>query len=64
MIVRCAAGKKLQNLIGDVYQSQGQVIEVKPLRTRLEDLFVEAVSARDDNAVRASRQTGDTARNR
>ncbi len=64
MIVRCAAGKKLQNLIGDVYQSQGQVIEVKPLRTRLEDLFVEAVSSRDEGTVRESRRTGNTATHR
>lgn len=49
MIVRCSGDHKLQNLIADVYSSQGHVVEVKPLRTRLEDVFVDAVqSARAD----------------
>jgi ABC-2 type transport system ATP-binding protein len=54
MIVRCAGDHKLQNLIADVYTSQGHVVEVKPLRTRLEDVFVQAVqSAGAEDAPRA-----------
>lgn len=45
MIVRCQGDQKLQNLIADVYSSQGHVVEVKPLRTRLEDVFVETVQS-------------------
>ncbi len=45
MIVRCTGDRKLQNLIADVYSSQGHVVEVKPVRTRLEDVFVDAVQA-------------------
>ena len=44
MIVRCA-DRKLQDLIADVYSSHGHVVEVKPLRTRLEDVFVDTVRA-------------------
>jgi hypothetical protein len=43
MIVRCAGDRKLQDLIADVYSSQGHVVEVKPLRTCLEDVFVDTV---------------------
>jgi hypothetical protein len=43
MIVRCEGDRKLQNLIADVYSSHGHVVEVKPLRTRLEDVFVDAM---------------------
>lgn len=50
MIIRCA-DSKLQELIADVYSSEGRVVEVKPLRTRLEDVFVDAVnSARGESS--------------
>ena len=29
--------------MGDVYAAEGYVVEVKPLRSRLEDIFVDAV---------------------
>jgi ABC-2 type transport system ATP-binding protein len=51
MIIRCTGDRTLQNLIADVYSSEGHVVEVKPLRTRLEDVFVDAVkSARGEAA--------------
>ncbi len=57
MILRCAGDRKLQNLIADVYSSQGHVIEVKPLRTRLEDVFVDAVrEARAGEAPRGANE--------
>lgn len=57
MIVRCDGDRKLQNLIADVYSSQGHVVEVKPLRTRLEDVFVDAVqSARDGGPTRGANE--------
>lgn len=45
MIVRCAGDHKLKMLVADVYASNGRVVEVKPVRTRLEDVFVDAVGA-------------------
>ena len=45
MILRVSADQRLKSLIDDVYASRGSVVEVKPLRTRLEDVFVDAVGA-------------------
>jgi ABC-2 type transport system ATP-binding protein len=44
-IMRCGEAK-LRDLVSDVYAADGHVVEVKPIRTPLEDLFVDAV--RDD----------------
>jgi ABC-2 type transport system ATP-binding protein len=41
-IVRCDE-PRLKDLVADVYAAEGHVVEVKPLRTRLEDVFVDAV---------------------
>lgn len=41
-IVRCAE-ERLKDLVADVYAAEGHVVEVKPLRTRLEDVFVDVV---------------------
>jgi len=41
-IVRCDE-TRLKDLVADVYAAEGHVVEVKPLRTRLEDVFVDAV---------------------
>jgi ABC-2 type transport system ATP-binding protein len=49
MIVRCTGDQKLQDLVADVYASHGHVVEVKPLRTRLEDVFVETVKSHTDS---------------
>jgi ABC-2 type transport system ATP-binding protein len=45
VIVRCAGDQKLKALVADVYASNGRVVEVKAVRTRLEDVFVDAVAA-------------------
>ncbi len=55
MIIRCV-DKKLQSLIADVYSSEGRVVEVKPLRTRLEDVFVEAVAAAREESPEGARR--------
>ena len=52
-IVRCD-DRRLKNLIADVYAAEGHVVEVKPLRTRLEDVF-RRFRARDIDAGSASR---------
>jgi ABC-2 type transport system ATP-binding protein len=41
-IVRCDE-PRLKNLVADVYAAEGHVVEVRPLRTRLEDVFVDLV---------------------
>jgi ABC-2 type transport system ATP-binding protein len=57
MIVRCAGDRKLQNLIADVYSSQGHVVEVKPLRTRLEDVFIDTMrSANSGESPRSANE--------
>jgi ABC-2 type transport system ATP-binding protein len=45
MILRVAGDQRLKSLIDDVYAAKGAVVEVKPLRTGLEDVFVDAVGA-------------------
>ncbi len=45
VILRCTGDRKLQHLIADVYSSQGHVVEVKRLRSRLEDVFVDTMKA-------------------
>jgi len=46
-IVRCDE-PRLKDLVADVYAAEGHVVEVKPMRTRLEDVFVDAVQASSD----------------
>lgn len=45
-IVRCAGDQRLKSLIDAVYSASGRVLEVKPLRSGLEDAFVDVVGAR------------------
>ncbi|HEX6790166.1 MAG TPA: ABC transporter ATP-binding protein, partial [Candidatus Krumholzibacteria bacterium] len=45
-IVRCAGDHRLKALIDEVYAADGRVIEVKPLRSGLEDVFVDVVGNR------------------
>lgn len=45
-IVRCAGDQRLKSLIDAVYAVNGRVIEVKPLRSGLEDVFVDVVGQR------------------
>ncbi len=48
-IVRCDEAR-LRDLVADVYATEGHVVEVKPLRTRLEDVFVDTVDGTDGSA--------------
>ncbi len=45
-IVRCANDERLKALIDEVYAADGRVIEVKALRSGLEDVFVDVVGQR------------------
>jgi ABC-2 type transport system ATP-binding protein len=45
-IVRCAGDQRLKSLFDAVYAAGGRVVEVKPLRSGLEDVFVDVVGQR------------------
>jgi ABC-2 type transport system ATP-binding protein len=45
-IVQCAGDQRLRSLIDAVYDANGRVSEVKPLRSGLEDVFVDVVGQR------------------
>ena len=56
-IVRCAGDQRLKSLIDDVYSSGGRVIEIKPLRSGLEDVFVDVVGQRASTPSRPAPTT-------
>lgn len=39
----CCDESRLKDLVADVYAAEGHVVEVKPVRTRLEDVFVDTI---------------------
>jgi ABC-2 type transport system ATP-binding protein len=43
-IVRCKGAEKLEPLIAEIYRSGGKVVEIKPLKLNLEDIFVREIS--------------------
>ena len=45
-IVRCKGVDKLEPLIAEIYRSGGKVVEIKPLKLDLEDIFVREISDR------------------
>ena len=53
-IVRCANDQRLRSLIDAVYSADGRVLEVKPLRSGLEDVFVDVVGTRTGNGNKAT----------
>ncbi|HET6347872.1 MAG TPA: ABC transporter ATP-binding protein [Candidatus Krumholzibacteria bacterium] len=52
-IVRCAGDQRLKSLIDAVYHAEGRVLEVKPLRSGLEDVFIDVVGTRRNTPVPA-----------
>jgi len=63
-IVRCAGDRRLQILVADVYAASGRVVEVKPVRSRLEDIFMDAVSTRSSEPAPAPRDEREPALSR
>jgi ABC-2 type transport system ATP-binding protein len=47
-ILRCRGAEKLKSLIKNVYGSDGSVVEVRPLKLSLEDIFVEETTGQKD----------------
>lgn len=57
-IVRSTTDHRLRALIDDVYTADGRVLEVKPLRSGLEDVFVDVVGTRNGNNKKTTSNTG------
>jgi ABC-2 type transport system ATP-binding protein len=53
-IVRSSTDHRLKALIDHVYSANGRVLEVKPLRSGLEDVFVDVVGTRNGNGRKNS----------
>jgi len=53
VIVRCPGNDNLKSLVDDVYASRGTVVEVRRLKTSLEDVFVEEITKRPEHAAGA-----------
>jgi ABC-2 type transport system ATP-binding protein len=58
-ILRCRGGDKLQPLIAEVYRVNGKIVEVKPLKLDLEDIFVKAITERTDEQTEDEKKKSD-----
>jgi ABC-2 type transport system ATP-binding protein len=58
-ILRCKGGDRLQPLLSEIQRGGGKVIEVKPLRLDLEDIFVCEISDRADNKTELEKKKSD-----
>ena len=58
-ILRCKGADKLQPLITEIYREGGTVVEVKPLKLDLEDIFVKAISERTDERTENEKKKSD-----
>jgi ABC-2 type transport system ATP-binding protein len=58
-ILRCKGGDNLQPLIAEIYQHNGKVVEVKPIKLDLEDIFVEAIKERSDDRTEDEKHKSD-----
>ena len=47
VILRCDGEDKVKRLVTDVYASGGSILEIKPLRPGLEDLFLATIASED-----------------
>jgi ABC-2 type transport system ATP-binding protein len=58
-ILRCKGGDNLEPLIAEVYRKRGRVVEVKPLRIDLEDIFVREIAQRADDRTAEEKKKAD-----
>jgi ABC-2 type transport system ATP-binding protein len=58
-ILRCKGADSLQPLITEIYREGGTVVEVKPLKFDLEDIFVKAISERTDDRTEIEKKKSD-----
>jgi ABC-2 type transport system ATP-binding protein len=58
-ILRCKGQDRLEPLITEVYREGGKVVEVKPAKLDLEDIFVKAISERADQKTELEKKKAD-----
>jgi len=58
-ILRCKGEDNLQPLITEVYRVGGKVVEVKPLKLDLEDIFVKEITERTDQRTAVEKKKAD-----
>jgi ABC-2 type transport system ATP-binding protein len=58
-ILRCKGGDNLPSLLAEVYRNRGKVVEVKPLKMDLEDIFVREISDRADERTAEEKKKSD-----
>lgn len=58
-ILKCKSGDNLPPLIAEVYRQHGRVVEVKPRKMNLEDIFVREISDRADDRTDDEKRKSD-----
>ena len=58
-IFRCKGGENLPPLLAEVYRYRGKVVEVKPLKMNLEDIFVREITDRSDERTEDEKKKSD-----
>lgn len=58
-ILRCSGIDKLKSLVSDVYRSDGSVLEIRPLKSGLEDIFVKETSKLADDRTSDEKRNAD-----
>jgi hypothetical protein len=58
-ILRCKGGDNLPPLIAEIYRYRGKVVEIKPLKMDLEDIFVREISERVEERTADEKKKSD-----
>ena len=58
-VLRCKGGDNLPPLIAEIYRFRGKVVEVKPLKMNLEDIFVREISEHADERTADEKKKAD-----
>jgi ABC-2 type transport system ATP-binding protein len=58
-VLKCKGGDNLPPLIAEVYRNHGKVVEVKPRKMDLEDIFVREISDRADRRTEEEKKKSD-----
>jgi hypothetical protein len=58
-ILRCKGADNLQPLIAEIHRGGGKIVEVKPLKLDLEDIFVQAITERNHEKTTDEKKKAD-----
>jgi ABC-2 type transport system ATP-binding protein len=58
-VLRCKGGESLPPLIAEIYRNRGKVLEVKPRKFDLEDIFVQEISERSNEWTEEEKKKAD-----